>query len=123
MINNILLKDIIGGLLIITSIFDAWKYVWNAKAIIKIGTARGHSRKFINAAILNDTIKLSYGIVIFDIFIILSSILALGTMSFLFYTIYKHYPYRMRGCSNFKKPNIFYYITNSILPNSIRKRL
>ena len=120
---NLILKDIIGAILVITSIFDAWKYVWNAKSIIKIGTARGHSRKFINAAILNDTIKLSYGIVIFDIFIILSSILALGTMSFLFCTIYKYYPYKMRGCSNFKRPSIFLYWLNSWQPNSIRKRL
>ena len=120
---NLLTKEIIGGLLVCTSLFDAWKYVWNAKSIVKIGTARGHSRKFINAAILNDTVKLSYGIVIFDIFIILSSILALGTMSFLFYTIYKFYPYRMRGCNNFRKPNLFIYIWNSIQPNYWRKKL
>jgi hypothetical protein len=120
---NSALKDVFGGLLILTSIFDGWKYVWNAKSIIKIGTARGHSRKFINAAILNDIIKLCYGIIIADIFIVGSSIFALGTMSFLFYTIYKYYPYRMRGCSNFKKPNIILYLINSITPNKIRKRL
>jgi hypothetical protein len=120
---NLLIKDIIGGILVITSIFDAWKYVWNAKSISKIGTARGHSRKFINAAILNDTVKLSYGIVISDLFIILSSLLALGTMAFLFYTIYKYYPYKYRGLLNFKRPNIFLYIINSILPNRLRRRL
>jgi hypothetical protein len=65
--NNLLLKDILGGILILTSIFDAWKYVWNAKSIIKIGTARGHSRKFINAALLNDSVKLFYGIIINDL--------------------------------------------------------
>src|SRR3989304_7303120 len=107
---NLIIKDIIGGFLIITSILDAWKYIWQAKSIIRIGTARGHSRKFINAAILNDIIKLSYGIIIFDIFIILSSILALGTMSFLFCIIYKYYPYKYRGLQNFKRPNIFLYI-------------
>jgi hypothetical protein len=120
---NLVLKDFFGGLLILTSIFDGWKYVWNAKSIIKIGTAKGHSRKFINAAILNDIIKLGYGIVIADIFIICSSIYALGTMIFLFYTIYRYYPYRCRGLDGFKKPNLFLYIINSITPNQIRKRL
>ncbi len=121
--HNIMLKDFLGGLLIITSIFDGWKYVWNAKSIIKIGTARGHSRKFINAALLNDTIKLLYGILIYDLFIIFSSLFALGTMIYLFWTIYKFYPYRMRGCINFKRPNIILYFLNSITPNKIRKRL
>jgi len=118
-----LIKDIIGGILIVTSLFDAWKYIWNAQAIKRVGSARGHSRKFLNAAIFNDITKLSYGIIILDTFIILSSALALLTMSYNYYIVYKFYPYRMRGCSNFRKPNILIYIINSIFPNQIRKRL
>jgi len=118
-----MIKDIIGFLLIITSVFDALKYIWNAKAIIRVGTAKGHSRKFINAAILNDITKLTYGIIISDLFIILSSILALITMGYLFYIIYRFYPYKKRGLINFKKPSIFLYFLNSLLPNRIRKRL
>jgi len=118
-----MIKDIIGFLLIITSVFDALKYIWNAKAIIRVGTAKGHSRKFINAAILNDLTKLTYGIIILDLFIILSSILALITMSYLFYTIYIHYPYKYRNLLYFKRPRIWVYIINSILPNSLRKKL
>lgn len=121
--HNLIAKDFIGGLLIFSSIFDSWKYIWNAQSIQKIGTARGHSRKFINAALFNDLIKLSYGIVIWDIFIVLSSILALITMNYLFWTIYKFYPYRMRGCINFKRPNILLYFWNSITPNQIRRKL
>jgi len=117
------LKELIGILLIITSIFDAIKYLWNAMAIVKVGTARGHSRKFINAAIFNDIIKLLYGIIILDLFIILSSLLALITMVYLFYTIYKFYPYYKRGLINFHRPNIFVYIWNSIQPNYWRKHL
>jgi len=120
---NIILKDIIGGILIVTSLFDAWKYIWQAQGIKKVGTARGHSRKFLNAAIFNDIIKLSYAIIIFDIFIMLSSILALGTMSYNYYIVYKFYPYRMRGCSHFSRPNFLIYLINSWLPNSIRRRL
>jgi len=121
--NLILTKDILGGLLVLTSIGDAWKYIWQSKSIKKVGTARGHSRKFINAALLNDTTKLCYGIVIDDLFIILSSLLALGTMSYLFWTIYKFYPYKYRGLQNFRKPNTLLYFWNSITPNSIRKKL
>jgi hypothetical protein len=117
------LKEIFGILLIITSIFDAIKYAWQAQKITSIGTARGHSRKFLNAAILNDIVKLGYGIIIFDVFIIISSVSALATMLYNYYIVYKFYPYRGRGLLHFKKPNIFVYIMNSLLPNKLRKRL
>lgn len=120
---NVPPKEIFGGLLIITSLFDAWKYIWAAQSIIKIKTAKGHSRKFLNAAIFNDIIKLTYGCIIFDVFIILSSILALVTMCYNYFTVYKYYPYRCRGLDGFRKPNLFYYIINSLTPNLIRKRL
>jgi hypothetical protein len=123
MITNLLLKDIIGGLLIITSIFDAIKYSLQARKIQRAKTAKSMSRKFINFALINDFVKLGYGIVIHDLFIVFSAILALICMIDLWYQIYWWYPYRMRGCSNFKRPNILLYIINSILPNSIRKRL
>lgn len=121
--NNFVLKDILGGLLIITSIFDAFKYSIQARKIQKAKTAKSMSRKFINFALINDFVKLSYGIVINDLFIIFSSILALGCMMHLWWQIYWFYPYRMGGCSNFKRPNILLYLINSIVPNSIRKRL
>jgi hypothetical protein len=121
--NLILLKDIFGIIFIITSYFDAIKYIWQSKAIKKAGTAKGQSRKFINAAIFNDIAKLIYAILIKDIFIGISAIIALMTMIHCFYTIYKYYPYRMRGCQNFKRPNILLYLMNSLQPNSIRKRL
>jgi len=123
MIKNIFIKDFFGGLLIITSIFDAFKYSLQARKIQKEKTARSMSRKFINFALINDFIKLEYGIIIHDWFIICSSILALICMIDLWWQIFWFYPYRMRGCSNFKRPNIILYIINSILPNSIRKRL
>ena len=117
------LKEIFGTLLIITSLFDAWKYCWQAQAVKKIGTAKGHSRKFLNAAIFNDFVKLTYGLIILDIFIILSSILALITMGYNYFIVYTYYPYKYRGLSNFKKPGLLVYIINSILPNKIRRRL
>ena len=111
--NIILLKDFFGGLLIVTSIFDAIKYSIQARKIQKEKSAKSMSRKFINFALVNDFVKLGYGIIIKDVFIILSSILALFCMIDLWIQIYKYYPYRMRGCSNFKRPNIFLYIAVS----------
>jgi uncharacterized protein with PQ loop repeat len=120
---NLLIKDILGGLLIVTSIFDAFKYSLQARKIQKEKTAKSMSRKFINFALMNDFVKLAYGIIIGDLFIIASSILALICMIDLWWQIYWFYPYHMRGCSNFKRPNLLLYTVNSILPNKIRKRL
>ncbi len=120
---NYTLKEIFGALLIITSIFDALKYSLQARKIQKEKTAKSMSRKFINFALTNDSVKLIYGIIISDLFIICSSILALICMIDLWWQIYWYYPYRMRGCQNFKRPLIFLYLINSILPNSLRKRL
>jgi uncharacterized protein with PQ loop repeat len=120
---NLIVKDILGGLLIVTSIFDAFKYSLQARKIQKEKTARSMSRKFINFALMNDFVKLSYGIVISDLFIICSSILALICMLDLWWQIYWFYPYKYRNLLNFKRPNILLYTVNSILPNSIRKKL
>jgi hypothetical protein len=105
------------------SIFDALKYSVQARRIQRDKSARSMSRKFINFALMNDFVKFIYGTIIGDIFIISSSILALISMIDMWYQIYWWYPYRMRGCINFKRPNVIYYIINSILPNKIRKRL
>jgi len=116
-------KQIIGALLVFTSIFDAVKYSVQARKVWRIQSAQAMSRKFINFAISNDIVKLCYGIILVDWYIIISSVLALICMFDLFYAIYRWYPYRMRGCPNFKRPNVFLYTINSILPNSIRKKL
>jgi len=120
---NTALKDIFGGLLILTSIFDAIKYSLQARKIQKEKTAKSMSRKFINFALMNDFVKLGYGIIIQDLFIIFSSILALVCMIDLWWQIYWWYPYRYRNLLNFKRPNIILYIINSIVPNKIRKHL
>jgi len=120
---NYTLKEIFGVLLIITSIFDAIKYSLQARKIQKGRTAKSMSRKFINFALTNDFVKLAYGIIIDDLFIICSSVLALICMFDLWWQIYWWYPYRMRGCPNFRRPSIILYIINSMLPNRIRKHL
>lgn len=116
-------KIIIGYLLIITSVFDAIKYSIQAAKIRKTKTAKSQSRKFINFAIINDIVKLVYGFVIMDWFIIISSLLAIGCMLDLWYTTYIFYPYRGRGLNGFKRPSLYVYLINSLLPNKTRRRL
>ena len=122
-LSEITFKNIVGILLIITGIFDAWKYTWEAKKIKQVGTAKGHSRKFINMAVTNDLVRITYSLIIMDLYLIFINSIALACMINLWITIYRFYPYRMRGCPNFKKPNIFLYLINSLLPNQIRKKL
>lgn len=120
---NLSLKNIAGGILILTSIGDALKYTIQANKIKKVRTAKGMSRRFINLAILNDFIKLFYGIIIKDMFIINSSILALFCMCHLWGMIYWFYPYKCRGLIGFKKPSLWVYFVNSLISNKIRRRL
>jgi hypothetical protein len=121
--NNWLLKDIVGTILVVTSIFDAIKYTLQANKIRHTKNAKSQSRKFINFAIVNDVVKFYYGTIIIDWFIVISSVLAIVCMLDLWFTTYRFYPYRMRGCSNFKRPSVLIYLINSILPNRLRKRL
>ena len=110
-------------MLIVFGILDGVKYRWNTLKICKNRTAKSFSRKFINTAIISDLSRLMYGIVIKDTYIIIVSLIALYFMCELFWYIYLFYPFRCRGLCNFRRPNIFLYILNSILPNRIRRRL
>ena len=120
---NTPMKDILGTLLIITSIFDAIKYSVQAHRIRLSKSSKNLSRKFINFAIGNDIVKMAYGICIVDPFIIISSVLAIICMLDYMYSQYLYYPYRCRGLVGFKRPSLFIYFINSLLPNQIRKRL
>lgn len=121
--NHIILVNIFGILLVFTGILDALKYGIQGYKIQKAKSAKNFSRQFMNFALGNDIVKLAYGIVIWDFYIVFTSILALVTMIYMWYQIYINYPYKYRNLRNFKKPNIFKYIWNSILPNNLRKRL
>jgi cbb3-type cytochrome oxidase subunit 3 len=117
------LVNILGTLFLLTSIIDAIKYHWNAVKIRNVNSAKGHSRKFINAAILNDIVRMAYGFSIHDWYIVASSALAMIFMCELFFVIYWYYPYRKRNRKDFKRPGILPYLWNSILPNDKTKRL
>jgi hypothetical protein len=117
------LINIFGMLLIGTGILDAAKYAIQGNKIQVAKSAKNFSRQFMNFALGNDLIKLAYGLIIWDFYIVLTSILALVTMIYMWYQIFLWYPYKKRGLNNFKRPNIFIYIINSLLPNSLRRKL
>ena len=123
MVNKDILLTITGILLTITGIYDGYKYHWIACAIRKIGTAKGQSRKFINAAIINDIVRIAHCFLILDWWLIAGSLFALIFMLEHWITIYFYYPYKNRTQFGFKKPNLFLYLINSLLPNKLRKRL
>jgi uncharacterized protein with PQ loop repeat len=117
------LQNIVGWLLIYGGILDAYKYIIQGLRIKQDKSAKSISRRFINYAIFCDIIKLLYSIIIKDFYIFTISIIALICMEFMWYEMYIYYPYKNRNLLNFKRPNIFIYIINSLLPNNQRKRL
>lgn len=123
MIDLAMLKEVFGILLIITGVFDAGKYSLQAWKIQKAQTARAQSRKFVLMAIGNDLIKTVYSIFIMDIYIFLSSVLALFCMLHLWLVVYQYYPYKQRGLHNFKKPSLLTFTVNAMIPNQYRAHL
>ena len=113
----------IGGALIISGIYDGYKYHWLAVAIRKAGTAKGQSRKFVNAALVKDIVIFLYMILKFDVYILLMTFVGFVFTIELLITIYYYYPYRLRNLNNFKRPSFLIYFINSCISNKIRKRL
>ena len=94
-----------GILVAISGWFDAYKYHVSAQAIRRIKSAKGRSRRFINYALINDIIRIIHCLLLPDWWLVISSFIALVFMLEHFYMQYLFYPYRMRGCANFKRPN------------------
>jgi hypothetical protein len=116
-------KEVFGILLILTGCLDAIKYSLQAWRIEKAQSAKIQSRKFVLMAIGNDIVKTVYSVLIMDIYIFLSSILALVCMLHLWYVVYLFYPYKHRGLVHFKRPNIIKFTINALIPNQIREHL
>jgi len=103
---------------------DARKYLIQTKKIKEQNTSKGISRRFTNDALYADFIKLIYVIkIVQDLYIITTTILALTCVGIMWYYQYLTYPFRMRGCPNFKRPSVYSYFINSLLSNETRKRL
>lgn len=114
-----MVHTILGIVMTITGIFDGIKYLWEGQAIIKVKTSKGHSRKFINVAIVNDIVRILYLVTcpVLDWYLLISALVAIICMIFMYVQVYWYYPYIG------KRANIFSYIWNSLLPNNIRPQL
>jgi len=121
-IYNILIQ-IVGLALIISGVWDGYKYHYLAIAIRKVGTAKGQSRKFVNAALTKDIVIFLYMLLKFDLYILLMTLVGFIFTIEVLITIYIYYPYRYRNLNHFKKPSFWKYFINSWQPNKTRKRL
>lgn len=119
-----MIKTIAGFFFILWGILDAIKYHLQASKIRKVKTAKEHSRMFLNMAIGNDIYRFIYfWYVNRDLYVLFTAFLAIIFMFEYWWMIYLYYPYKKRNKNRFKKPNIFIYVVNSLLPNSLRKHL
>lgn len=115
---------LVGTLLVVTGFFDAIKYHWESTKIRLCKTSKGHSRKFIIAALVSDIVKIAYGLMLQNWYLILSALFACVFMCEMFWVIYKHYPYQTYPRQvKVKRPGLFIYILNSLVPNKYKKSL
>lgn len=118
-----ILVQVIGIGLILSGIWDGYKYHYLAVAIRKIGTAKGQSRKFVNAALTKDVIIFLYMILKFDLYILTMTFIGFIFTVELLITVYLLYPYKYRNLLHFRRPSFWIYLINSWESNKTRKRL
>jgi len=117
-------NTIAGYVFIAWGIIDAIKYHLQAARIRKVKSGKEHSRMFLNMAIGNDLYRLLYfWFVNKDFYVLATALLAIVFMLEYWWELYLYYPYRNRTKCNFKRPDIFTYIVNSLLPNHLRRHL
>lgn len=118
------IKDIVGVLLVITGIFDAFKYTIQANKIKREHTSVSQSRMSLNLAVINDLVKILYAILALDIYIFITSLLALVCMLHCWYIVYLYYNYKTYPKKiTVQRPSVWVYLTNSFVPNNKRKHL
>ena len=119
-----MIKAIAGAIFVIWGYLDAIKYHLQASKIRKVKSAKEHSRMFLNMAIGNDLYRFIYfWFIDRNIYVLITALLAIIFMLEYWFMIYLYYPYRRRNQKNFKKPSVFIYFINSLLPNRTRKHL
>lgn len=119
-----ILVEILRWSLLIMSILDSYKYKLISNKIARLKSSREHSRTFLNVSLIYRLLLLTYSFFILKDWVInVSCLVALYTLGEAFMTMYNHYPYHKRGLKNFKKPSLWCYIINSLIPNHLRKHL
>lgn len=124
--SGILCQEIFGTLLIISGVWDGWKYRLQTNKVRKNCSSKNCSRMFCNLAILGDLFRLAYGISKVDWFLISTSIIALYFMVEYWWAIYMYYDYKTyprRQVRILSRPMLFTYIKNSFIPNKRRTQL
>lgn len=119
-----ILIEILKYTVLITGIFDAYKYRLQAIKIGRLKSSGQISRLSLLYAMGHRIPLLLYvWLVLQDKILIIISGVALYTMFEAFYYTWNYYPYRERGLKNFKKPSIFKFIKDTLEPNKYGKRL
>ena len=119
-----IVTEILRWLVLLSGILDSWKYKLLSNKIARLKTSREHSRTFLNISIFNRILLLLYSYFILNDWVVTwSCIIALYTLIEAFYTMFVFYPYYKRGLKNFKRPSLWKYTLNSLIPNHIRQRL
>jgi len=119
-----ILEESLKWLVLITGIADAFKYKLLAEKVGRLKSSREISRNFINISLLKNFVLFLWAYFFLkDWAVTWSCLISLWTGGEAFIVVYKNYPYRMRGMKNFKRPSIWTYTLNSIIPNKNRKRL
>ena len=115
---------ILGIFVLIAGLLDSWKYRLLTSKIRIHKSSKGQSRLFTNVAIFHKLLLSIWSIFyLHDPVVAIATILALYTSCELWYTIWVYYPFKNRGRFGFKRPNVLYYIYNSLLPNKFAKKL
>lgn len=108
----------------IAGILDAFKQRFLTKKVLRYKSTKGVSRMFINVSIFHKILLTAWAVFyLHDWVVSISSLVALVTTLELWWVTFLNYPYIGRGRFGFKRPNIFYYVYNSLLPNVIAKRI
>jgi hypothetical protein len=108
----------------IAGLLDAYKSRFLTKKILRYKSSKGASRTFNNISIVYKVFLSLYAIFhLHDWVVTICSLVALYTAIELWWVTYLNYNYIGRGRFGFKRPHPLYYLWNSLLPNSIAKRL
>ena len=128
MIDLLIIKTISIKLLKITVLvlgfLDAYKYKLMTQKVARLKASGQIPRKFLVWSILNRIVLLLYvWLLLNDLILITTSVIALYTMFEAYYYVYNYYPYRGRGRKNFRKPSIWKFTEDIFSKNKYGKRL
>lgn len=116
--------EILKYAVLITGIFDGYKYRLQAIKVCRLKSSREISRMSLMYAIFHRIPLLLYvWLVLNDKILIIISCMALYLMIEALYHVYAYYPYRGRGLKNFKRPPMWAFVKDIFIKPKYGKRL